>query len=277
MEANMREDAMVEEFVQHVWGLSADAMQTILSEDWSVDAKLLSRYKETFDVQPRVFRARPHTSFRMICTGLLASVCEYFGMDPRDVEDEFWDGKGRNYMDNFFARCDPDFLRVWKSKATAEEDAPPEWEMVKAFMEFSTFRTVDGYRRQAPHPALHKNQEAVNGGASNMPLNPSTAPHKPIQLKRQRSDDLLDNGIDLRVSKRARRSTTLTDDQLRFCSYAVECLSLVADRRYVTGIFIDVCQVSLYYFDRNVVLRTVTFDFSTRKGLRYLALTLFAL
>jgi len=75
-------------------------------------------------------------------------------------------------------------------------------------------------------------------------------------------------------SKRSRMPPNLTADQLQLATYALECLAATS-RYFVTGIFIDKFDVSLWYFDRMGAIRTAAFKFNTTPQL--LALVVFAL
>ncbi|KAF8954455.1 hypothetical protein BDZ97DRAFT_1865056 [Flammula alnicola] len=102
----------------------------------------------------------------------------------------------------------------------------------------------------------------------------SSTNYTSTQSTRKRSRDGDDQGC--RKRKRGRRSIKITDDQMQLATYALECLG-ASSRHYTTGIFIDKRKVSLWYYDRTAVIRTVNFDFTTEKGASYLGLTLFAL
>ncbi|KAG5640002.1 hypothetical protein DXG03_001847 [Asterophora parasitica] len=67
---------------------------------------------------------------------------------------------------------------------------------------------------------------------------------------------------------------SLTNDQLQLATYALECLD-ASTRHYVTGVWIDRFQISMWYFDRACIIQTVKFDFEQTPA--YLILILYAL
>jgi hypothetical protein len=75
-------------------------------------------------------------------------------------------------------------------------------------------------------------------------------------------------------SKRSRMPPNRSTDQLQLATYALECLAATS-RYFVTGIFIDKFDVSLWYFDRMGAIRTAAFKFDMAPQL--LALVVFAL
>ena len=272
---HLHEDISIEEFVHHIWGLSSEKVDAILSHDWKLAPSILDRYQAAFDHKERVFRPNLHTAFRSLSSTLLLEVYAQFEMEPRDIDDKFWDSRFKNEMESVFALRDPALVRVWKSR----HDGPPEWEAIKAFAEFSTIKKISTYRKGGPTHPEGGYRTAENMRSSHWHTPNQTVSGGSTTLKRQRSEEVLDghNDRDFHRSKRIKRTNDLTDDQVRFASYAVEALSHVCDRLYVTGLFFDVGSVSLWYFDRNAVIRTISVDFLSEGGIKYLALVLFAL
>ncbi|KIL63961.1 hypothetical protein M378DRAFT_198649 [Amanita muscaria Koide BX008] len=88
-------------------------------------------------------------------------------------------------------------------------------------------------------------------------------------LKRRVDDD---SGIV--PSKRQRTRLKLTEDQLQLARYALECMA-ACSRHYVTGVFIDGFDISLWYYDRAIVARTAFFDL--RKDVGLFALVIYAI
>ena len=80
------------------------------------------------------------------------------------------------------------------------------------------------------------------------------------------------------ASKRIRSSDSnashITNDQMQLATYALEAMA-VSTRHYTTGVFVDKFIVSLWYYDRTCVIRTVDFDFREEPGT--LALVFFAM
>ena len=77
------------------------------------------------------------------------------------------------------------------------------------------------------------------------------------------------------ASKRVRSSDStasrITNDQMQLATYALEAMA-VSTRHYTTGVFIDKFIVSLWYYDRTCVVRTVNFDFRNEIGMFALVL-----
>ncbi|KAG6842191.1 hypothetical protein H0H93_004116, partial [Arthromyces matolae] len=66
----------------------------------------------------------------------------------------------------------------------------------------------------------------------------------------------------------------VTDEEADIAVYALECLA-ASTRHYVTALWIDEFQITLWYFDRTCVLRSEPFDF--KKEPEILALVVYAL
>ena len=77
------------------------------------------------------------------------------------------------------------------------------------------------------------------------------------------------------ASKRIRSSDStasrITNGQMQLATYALEAMA-VSTRHYTTGVFIDKFTVSLWYYDRTCVVRTVNFDFRKEVGIFALVL-----
>jgi hypothetical protein len=76
------------------------------------------------------------------------------------------------------------------------------------------------------------------------------------------------------ASRGAKRRLKPSLKEVQLASYGVECLS-VGTRHYVTGIYIDRWMMTLWYYDRHAILRTVPFNFRVEP--KFLALVMFAL
>ncbi|KIK04992.1 hypothetical protein K443DRAFT_4177 [Laccaria amethystina LaAM-08-1] len=76
------------------------------------------------------------------------------------------------------------------------------------------------------------------------------------------------------ASRGSKRSLKPSLKEVQLASYGVECLS-VGNRHYVTGIYIDRWMMTLWYYDRHAILRTVPSTF--REEPKLLALVMFAL
>jgi hypothetical protein len=79
-------------------------------------------------------------------------------------------------------------------------------------------------------------------------------------------------------SKRIRSSDStashITNDHMQLATYVLEAMA-VSTRHYTTGVFIDKYAISLWYYDRACVVRTVNFDFTDEPA--RLALILYAM
>ena len=109
----------------------------------------------------------------------------------------------------------------------------------------------------------------AGGSEEGASASPSVASGK----KRRHSYD-----IDNVSSKRARNSESnsprITNDQMQLATYALEAMA-VSTRRYTTGIFIDKFILSLWYYDRACVIKTISIDF--RVDVAKFALILYAI
>ncbi|KAH6887170.1 hypothetical protein BKA70DRAFT_1204064 [Coprinopsis sp. MPI-PUGE-AT-0042] len=66
----------------------------------------------------------------------------------------------------------------------------------------------------------------------------------------------------------------VSQDHRQLAVYAMACLSSAA-RLYTTGIFVDGFQITMFYYDRRLVARSLSFDF--RKQPQYLAVLVYAM
>ncbi|CAA7261224.1 unnamed protein product [Cyclocybe aegerita] len=83
---------------------------------------------------------------------------------------------------------------------------------------------------------------------------------------------------DVEVVTRQTRNARIqiVGDHLQLATYALECLG-DSSRHYTTGIFVKKTTMSLWYYDRAAVVRTVDFEFHKGDGPKTLAVALYAL
>ena len=106
-------------------------------------------------------------------------------------------------------------------------------------------------------PRLASKMVLSGSGETRSSVPPSVASSK----KRRHSDDNDDEAISKRARNSQSNSPHITNDQMQLATYALEAMA-VSTRRYTTGIFIDKFILSLWYYDRACIIRTISIDFS---------------
>ncbi|KAF8347999.1 hypothetical protein F5887DRAFT_1281048 [Amanita rubescens] len=100
---------------------------------------------------------------------------------------------------------------------------------------------------------------------------------KPEPIEPQLSSSMKRKADDTLVSlprKRQNKKSSLNRDHMQLARYALECMA-AASRHYVTGVFVDRFNISLWYYDRATVAHTIPFNFEDEPHL--LAMVLYAL
>ncbi|KAF8954465.1 hypothetical protein BDZ97DRAFT_1865083 [Flammula alnicola] len=287
----------VENFVENVWGLDNDKIQKIMAEKLVLAKDLLDVYESVLNTAGKRENDL-HEPFCKMATGLLDDICKLFGMQVGSIRTGFWDYKGdamirmiweevRSVVEFKLKRNKPP--TNGRRLSNVQENEPVE-DITLDKHSLPSFSCGSGSRvkevgdvvagRQDRHMSKNNRsatQHPIATSATSRDTSTtlsSSTNYTSTQSTRKRSRDGDDQGG--RKPKKGRRSVKITDDQMQLATYALECLG-AGSRHYTTGIFIDKCKVSLWYYDRTAVIRTVNFDFTTEKGASYLGLTLFAL
>ncbi|KAF8621816.1 hypothetical protein AX15_007488 [Amanita polypyramis BW_CC] len=137
-------------------------------------------------------------------------------------------------------------------------------------------------------PKATKGYSSVDSQRKAITVTSSTGRSKKIDINQQPLKSV-DSGLSSRASGNKRQANDLpappspkrkksgpraTGEHLQLARYALECMA-TASRHYVAGVFIHRFNISLWYYDRAIVARTVDFDFETQPEM--LALVLYGL
>ncbi|KAF8974396.1 hypothetical protein BDZ97DRAFT_1751205 [Flammula alnicola] len=268
----------VERFVEDVWGLPSSQIEAIKSARLPLRKDSLEKYNSILKEHSHK-ESELHRPFREISTTLLKQICDQLGIGQDKLKTWFWDKQGAGVLKNQFTQRKPDMLDFFiymlkdESRLYDPEDDDDykqminiidiTWKEVRSVIEFKR-KHHDDKAEQSPSRDIHKTAD---------PSIPSTLKSA---LEGSSKRPLSSDADEQEPRDRKRRYTDITEDQLQLASYALECLG-VSSRHYATGIFIDKSSVSLWYYDRTAVIRTVNFDFNEESGASSLGIALFAL
>ena len=144
--------------------------------------------------------------------------------------------------------------QVDKFEALKRDSVVPNTPSGKAIGAMSTSKKVNINRETKSHPP-----KSIDAG-----------PSSTESVNKRLADDFPSQPS----SKRRKNDLHATVEQLQLARYALECMA-AASRHYVAGVFIHRFNISLWYYDRAIVARTVDFNFETQPEM--LALVLYAL
>jgi hypothetical protein len=240
-------------FAHSVWGLDRSIGQKILDMDIKLDPRKLYAYRRS--KCEKELRA-PFIEFSK---HLLREVASRLGVPAEDISDCFWDMadvEAQSYV--------PDMITTWRTQHTSISEDHTLC-IAKQILEFShedfkdtgsflshrqrarLMRTVNSVSKLLRKPNSIRPREANSEPKFESEI-PSNDPHDTVDFRnrkrRHESDSSFDSG---RAAKRPR-----SHRGAQLASHAVECLAATA-RRWITGLFVDTCQVTACYFDRHLV------------------------
>jgi hypothetical protein len=321
-DAKLFDGVTIEQFVEHVWGVSPDEISQILTSEWILDAESLDKYKSA-DFEPKMYRP-----FSKIADELTNSVRD--SLKKGESPMKFWNRDGTYVIKNLFSSRKPDMLSVLKDTNL------PFWPMIYVIIEFKKKKSYRGSSSKASSQTSSLAGIPEHGSTAASSSSKVAANGSPISRSKQRSKNqsastsrakkptqgsttsratsigsihrssrtaknatLTESTSGAHVydqpattsnkrkfvgshddtgSKRVRSSDStashITNDHMQLATYALEAMA-VSTRHYTTGVFIDKFAVSLWYYDRTCVVRTVNFDFMNEPT--KLALILYAM
>ncbi|KJA13810.1 hypothetical protein HYPSUDRAFT_485513 [Hypholoma sublateritium FD-334 SS-4] len=293
-------DVDTETFVKEVWGLPSTTILTITK----------SKLHATPNVEPIIVAYKnsksllhQHTDrdpalylFQKLAATLLANICQTLGLNSdQAITTELWGTKeSEELASHLYFMHDknkkPDMLEMFKQADGYEAG----WDDVRCSFEFKRqddSLPEDDSIAESDDVAC---QPCLTSGVSESSSPGVVASHSedtsPINLKglaasggriwagRKRTYSEISDALATSTNEnhKKRRCIAVNCDDAQLFTYALECLS-TGTRHYTTGFLIDKYWATIWYFDRNAVQRTTTFDFSTEKGILSLGLALFAL
>ncbi|KJA17741.1 hypothetical protein HYPSUDRAFT_1005903 [Hypholoma sublateritium FD-334 SS-4] len=284
------QDVPVVCFVQQVWGLDTEKIDTISATALKLDKGSLSAYKSILMSEESFDTGLLHQPFRVMTRDLLKDICRLFPNDDPKPSTYLWDGKKRFIMSGKIHKTsrqrprNPDLLDVYvpifgdglvfdPDELPRPTNAPtPTWGEIRAIFEFNKeeLSCIDDVAEESE--ATLETENSVSPAAS-----PTSGASAKAGAKRCRScgTDCESIDSDGRLRKKARGETTVTHE-ITLATYALECL-YTGNRHYVTGFFIDGVNITIWYYDRTASMHCSSFDFTTPEGIVNLGLGLFAL
>ncbi|KAF8621877.1 hypothetical protein AX15_007434 [Amanita polypyramis BW_CC] len=284
------DDVAVEQFVQHVWGLRNSDIRRILERmgDWNVPRPLLEEYKDRYRKMGENYSGswRGRNTFPSFLDMVEEVLC--------DIRTRVNDS--RRPANSIAFKCDmgnskasaPDIATVWDATSKAQ------WSIIQTIFEFkrpggsdhlgdpiasdSSTPTEDGrsprYRSSLSSQSSSSSGDSISSStsASSYATSASSSSSR-ASRRRNKSQNNSNNLMTDRRSSRSRENR-VTSGELRLAEKALECMSS-ARRRYMTGVYIDNCSMTLWYYDRMSSIRTRSFDFE--KSPAYFALVLYAI
>ncbi|RDB15967.1 hypothetical protein Hypma_003576 [Hypsizygus marmoreus] len=300
--------APLEAFVRHVWGLAPEHINAILSHTWSLKPDSLETYR-TAPTEPDMY-----DPFSQIADQLVNDVRAFLGVE-KETCTKFWSDKGKHDIISAVTKRRPDMLSLlihvllprWalarqiiefkklRAFAWAKGETPVTSLASSDVLSQGTLG-VQSTSAAAPRKTRSKKKKASNKPKAKASLlsqsvgpiaveagAPSTSADvacnnvlvTPTNSTKRKHDGEHDD-TPAKIPRMSQSSPYyLTDDHLQLATYALESLA-VSTRHYTSGILIDRCIFSLWYYDRACVIRTEEFDFSTDLGIAQLALVLYA-
>ncbi|KAG6847845.1 hypothetical protein H0H93_005563 [Arthromyces matolae] len=297
-------DIALKNFILNVWGVEEAVLDFIVGESWVLDAGHLEEYDKC-DLEPKMYKPFADLSEILLSTTMTRVRQKFFpDSDPQEERSPIflWHDRGHKTISGSRTTRKPDIMAFG---APFGPEHNPLWFFSRFSIEFKReekkgSRTGKGRRTPATTPMASIAEARLPSTAlpkslSQLPLSQSVAttatgatslssagiPHLPTASKKRKSSDAHSGQPSKRSRKGKEQSTIkscepclITQEQTQLARYALECLA-ASPRHYVTGIWIDRYDISLWYFDRACALRTVRFNFETEP--HYLALVLYAM
>ncbi|TFK39390.1 hypothetical protein BDQ12DRAFT_681704 [Crucibulum laeve] len=277
------DDISLEDFLQHVWGLSAEKQKQLLKLESikKLDSTALAEYMRIVATK-ELKETSLHKPFTMISETLLQDILDELGELGKDTDNMSlytWDGNGSTIIKSQFTHSKPGLIAVrWFPRAFK-----PDWPRTFCVLKFKS--------KHIPNTPLEDGScdllpAYIAGPDDPFTSSPSSSRARKVSVeapfdvtdaiatgeKRKRSAKDVD-GNDAKKQKH-RTLTSLTHNQLQLATYALECMA-VSSRYYITGILIEGFVITLWYYDCTAIVRTQSFDLIAFP--QYLGLILYAM
>jgi len=291
----------VVDFVTTVWGLEKDLAEKIRTAKFTLPEDSANLYGNVL-TSGNYNERHLHAPFLEIHADLLKQVCGLLGTSPEQFDNTFWDGKGDAAIRNQYTRRKPDLLNMHRLAVSVL------WELVNGVVEFKKRGARNDHQKGGTPLATIQEDAKLDSPASSKSKITRKKPRKSAQWKpagssqtsaslqsdisssvasnstiysatttsggKRSADEALGRDIPTGRTEKRARVTDTTLDQLQLATYALECLG-ASSRHYVTGIFIDKYDVSLWCYNRTTVFRSTIFKWN--QDVQFLALALFGL
>ncbi|KAG6835081.1 hypothetical protein H0H93_005028 [Arthromyces matolae] len=290
-------------FILNVWDVEEAVLDFIMGESWVLDAGHLEEYDKC-DLEPKMYKPFAELSNLLLST-TMARVRQKFPLDSDTQEERssifLWHDRGHKTISGSRTSRKPDIMAF---SAPFGPEHNPLWFFSRFAIEFKRgekkgSRTGKARRTPATTPMASIAEARLPStelpkSLSHLPSSQTIATtatvaslpsagisHLPTTSKKRKSSDA-HSGQPRKRSRTVKEQSTIkscepcliTQEHTQLARYALECLA-ASPRHYVTGVWIDRYDISLWYFDRACALRTVRFNFQTEP--HYLALVLYAM
>ncbi|KAM6496760.1 hypothetical protein JOM56_007233 [Amanita muscaria] len=285
---NLYEHVPVEEFVEHVWGTRSSDIERILDGKyyWNVPQSILRNYKQAYG------RMNENSLAARRAGNVFAAFLDIVEEVLQDIRLRLNDAVRPTNTVAFKYNVDcskadiPDIATVW------DATSKPDWAVIQTMFEFerpsmpqlgddsgdiamasseegSVSENTSSYpscssSRSSTRDSLSSSTSATSSCATNASYASSKAGSYQNEKRHRGSRS---------ITSRRRRGR-INKGELRLAQKVLECLSSSC-RRSMTGIYVDGCSVTLWYYDRMSAIRSRPFDFEHRPS--YLALVLYAI
>ncbi|KDQ23775.1 hypothetical protein PLEOSDRAFT_1086212 [Pleurotus ostreatus PC15] len=235
----------MEEYVQHVYGVSKDDLEYIKSKKWEPEG--LAVYTKLLN------EGAPEEDLYAPFKAIVADLFDTFAKDEKKLNVHHA-SLGKTALKSVGNVRKPDQLFFFGSH---NNKSPITWSLAKAFVEFAVTPSAQRVKASFGLISTINEDDSVAPGnvvSASMPdLKPSPTTTTPSGRKRRSSD--MPSGS----SKRARHET-LSGKEPQAAGYALELMAS-ACRRWATGVVIRDTQMSLHYYDRVGAIFTKPFSF----------------
>ncbi|KAJ3543042.1 hypothetical protein NMY22_g3277 [Coprinellus aureogranulatus] len=181
------------------------------------------------------------------------------------VTNFFWDGNGSKALKQGGRVRKPDMLSLW---SPLPKGVTPRWAFVKNIIEF---KKESKESAPLPRPALPKDGTLRKGrqamSTSNLltktgAFSSSSSHQSSGKRNREAAKETLGDSDrkDEKSNKKVRTDRPLAEKHFQLVAYATEALAATS-RIWVVGLVVDVCRVTVCYFDRSLIARASSFNF----------------
>ena len=281
------DDLPVENFIQHIWGLHHSDSRRILDKmhDWDIPRPFLEEYKDSYGRinENTLASRRGHNAF--------SAFLDVMEETLSDIRIRLNDKKRPANSISFKCNADssktktPDIATAW------DATSKPDWSVIQTIFEFQRPTSQGPLNQQAvsendvpflsrsssSSPSSSSSQSSVRGSISSASASSyatsasSSSSRSNFHRRRRRT-----NSVSSMVRKRSKHKENdhISSGELRLAQKALECMSS-AGRRYMTGVYVNNCSLTLWYYDRMSAIRSRPFNLEHSPA--YFALVLYAI
>jgi len=285
------DDVSVEQFVQHALGLHHSDTQRILDKmrNWDIPRPFLEEYKDAYG------RMNENTLPARRGPNAFSAFLDVIEETLSDIRARLNDKKRPTNSISF--KCNMDGSKAKAPDITTAWDATskPDWSVIQTIFEFQRPTSQDPLnqhtaldydvptnnnpflRRSSSSPSYSSSQSSVRGSISSASASSyaTTASSSSSRISfhgRKRPAGSVDSLVPKRL--RHKEKDRISSGELRLAQKALECMNS-AGRRYMTGVYINNCSLTLWYYDRMSAIRSRPFNLEDSPA--YFALVLYAI